>query len=208
MKLIDADKLKEVLFEKALYKKHFYFTYKTVESIIDSQTGETDMAENEKQRNPMTFTIEELNMSNRSTFCLRRHGVKTLGELCDMTESEVKNIRNMGTKSLQEIKDKLAENGLHLCGLEKPRARNTFDGISAGKHRQAVESLKVLNQYCESTFDNTDGCEHCVFRPADDGQSWCPLRGSFTPQMFLSWSRRANELDKGEVAEWNQRQVK
>lgn len=48
MKLIDADKLKEVLFEKALHKKYFYFTYKTVESIIDSQTGETDMAENEK----------------------------------------------------------------------------------------------------------------------------------------------------------------
>ena len=155
----------------------------------------------EKPRNPMTFSIDELGFTLRTNNCLRRHGVKTIGELCNMTENEVKRVRNLGSNSLEEIKTKLAEHGVSLAKIVRFKARNTLDGISAGKHRQAVESLKVLNQYCESTFDNTDGCEHCVFRPADDGQRWCPLRGSFTPQMFLSWSRRANELDKGETAE-------
>lgn len=152
--------------------------------------------ENEvSERNPLTFPIDELNLSFRSQNCLIRHGVKTLGELCNMTESDVKSVRNMGTKGLQEIKEKLAEHNLHLAGFGKSRARNTLDGISAGKHRQAVEALRVLNQYCECVFDNTNGCDQCVFRPSDDGQSWCPLRGSFTATMFVNWSRRAKELD-------------
>ena len=157
-----------------------------------------EMEVTEEQRNPMTFTIDELNLSIRSNLCLKRHGVKTLGELCNMTESEVMQVRNVGQKCLQEIKDKLAEYGLSLLKLEKPRARNTLDGISAGKHRQAVEALKIVNKYCASTFDNTDGCDNCVFCPTDDRQTWCPLRGSFTPTMFLNWSRRAEKLDKGE----------
>ena len=157
-----------------------------------------EMEVTEEQRNPMTFTIDELNLSIRSNLCLKRHGVKTLGELCNMTESEVMQVRNVGQKCLQEIKDKLAEYGLSLLKLEKPRARNTLDGISAGKHRQVVEALKVVNQYCVSTFDNVNGCDNCVFCPADDGQRPCPLRGSFTPTMFLNWSRRAEKLDKGE----------
>jgi len=160
--------------------------------------GNEEMEVTEEQRNPMTFTIDELNLSIRSNLCLKRHGVKTLGELCNMTESEVMQVRNVGQKCLQEIKDKLAEYGLSLLKLEKPRARNTLDGISAGKHRQVVEALKVVNQYCVSTFDNVNGCDNCVFCPADDGQRPCPLRGSFTPTMFLNWSRRAEKLDKGE----------
>lgn len=105
-------------------------------------------------------------------------------------------VRNLGSNSLKEIKTKLAEHGLSLLGLEKSKARNTLDGISAGKHRQAVEALKVVNQYCASTFDNINGCDNCVFCPTDDGQRCCPLRGDFTPTMFLAWSRRAEELDE------------
>ena len=150
----------------------------------------------EEQRNPMTFTIDELDFTIRTNNCLKRHGVHTLGELCNMTESEVKKVRNLGSNSLKEIKTKLAEYGLSLAKIERFKARNTLDGISAGKHRQVVEALKVVNQYCASTFDNVNGCDNCVFCPSDDGQRCCPLRGDFTPTMFLAWSRRAEELDK------------
>ena len=150
----------------------------------------------EEQRNPMTFTIDELDFTIRTNNCLKRHGVHTLGELCNMTESEVKKVRNLGSNSLKEIKTKLAEYGLSLQGLKKARARDTLDGISAGKHIYAVEALKVLNQYCASTFDNINGCDNCVFCPSKDGQRCCPLRGDFTATMFLNWSRRAEELDK------------
>ena len=72
----------------------------------------------EKQRNPMTFSIDEIGFSVRTKNCLRRHGVKTIGELCNMTESEVNKIRNLGFNCLVEIKTKLAEYGLKLAKLE------------------------------------------------------------------------------------------
>lgn len=155
-----------------------------------------EMEVTEEQRNPMTFTIDELEFTLRTNNCLKRHGVHTLGELCNMTESEVKKVRNLGSNSLKEIKTKLAEYGLSLAKIERFKARNTLDGISAGKHRQVVEALKVVNQYCASTFNNINGCDNCVFCPTDDGQRCCPLRGDFTPTMFLDWSRRADKLDE------------
>ena len=72
----------------------------------------------EKQRNPMTFSIDEIGFSVRTNNCLGRHGVKTIGELCNMTESEVAKIRNLGFNCLVEIKTKLAEYGLKLAKLE------------------------------------------------------------------------------------------
>ena len=77
-----------------------------------------DYNEEEKQRNPMTFSIDEIGFSGRTNNCLRRHGVKTIGELCAMTESEVAKIRNLGFNCLLEIKTKLAEYGLSLAKLE------------------------------------------------------------------------------------------
>ena len=71
----------------------------------------------EEQRNPMNFSIDEMGFSGRTNNCLRRHGVKTIGELCNMTESEVGKIRNLGANCLAEIKAKLAEHGLHLVKL-------------------------------------------------------------------------------------------
>lgn len=84
-----------------------------------------DYNEEEKQRNPMTFSIDEIGFSGRTNNCLRRHGVKTIGELCNMTESEVKKIRNLGFNSLLEIKTKLAEYGLNLAKLESNKEGRT-----------------------------------------------------------------------------------
>lgn len=74
--------------------------------------------EEENKRNPMTFSIDEIGFSVRTNNCLRRHGVKMIGELCNMTESEVAKIRNLGFNCLVEIKTKLAEYGLKLAKLE------------------------------------------------------------------------------------------
>ena len=79
----------------------------------------------EEQRNPMNFSIDEMGFSGRTNNCLRRHGVKTIGELCNMTESEVRKIRNLGFNSLLEIKTKLAEYGLNLAKLESNKEGRT-----------------------------------------------------------------------------------
>ena len=157
---------------------------------------------NEEERNPLTFKIDELNLSTRSCFALKRHGVNTVWELCNMTETELKSVRNFGVKCLNEVKGKLEKYGLQLACTQKPKARNCFDGIGVGKHGRAVEALKVLDFYCESVFDaEHDGCDYCVFSPTSDGRMWCPLRNVFTSEMFLEWSNRAKALDEKKEVE-------
>lgn len=59
--------------------------------------------------------VEELDFSVRTSNCLRREGITTVGELVQRTESDLMAIRNFGRKSLQEVKDKLASMDLKLA---------------------------------------------------------------------------------------------
>ena len=56
-------------------------------------------------------SIDNLNLTNRPTNCLKRVGCRTIGELIRITESEpgLKGVRNLGAKSEQEILEKLNE---------------------------------------------------------------------------------------------------
>ncbi|MEX2486993.1 MAG: DNA-directed RNA polymerase subunit alpha [Nitriliruptoraceae bacterium] len=58
--------------------------------------------------------IEDLDLSVRSYNCLKREGVQTVGQLREKTEQELLEIRNFGAKSVDEVKDKLAEMGIAL----------------------------------------------------------------------------------------------
>ena len=56
--------------------------------------------------------IEDLDLSVRSYNCLKRAGIQTVDELTQKTEDEMMRVRNLGKKSLKEVKDKLIELGL------------------------------------------------------------------------------------------------
>lgn len=58
--------------------------------------------------------IEDLELSVRSYNCLKRAGISTVEELCQKTEYEMQHVRNLGKKSLKEIKDKIYSLGLHF----------------------------------------------------------------------------------------------
>jgi len=62
----------------------------------------------------MEMTIEELDLSVRSYNCLKRAGINTVEELTRKTEEDMMKVRNLGKKSLQEVKEKLAALGLSL----------------------------------------------------------------------------------------------
>ena len=62
----------------------------------------------------MEMTVEELDLSVRSYNCLKRAGINTVDELIRKTEEDMMKVRNLGKKSLAEIKEKLAELGLSL----------------------------------------------------------------------------------------------
>ncbi len=59
--------------------------------------------------------IEELDLSVRSFNCLKRAGINTLAELTKKSEEEMMRVRNLGRKSLKEVKDKLEELGLSFA---------------------------------------------------------------------------------------------
>lgn len=69
--------------------------------------------ETEKEKN-LGMAIEELDLSVRSYNCLKRAGINTIQELTDKTEAEMMKVRNLGRKSLAEVKGKLSDLGLSL----------------------------------------------------------------------------------------------
>ena len=71
----------------------------------------TDKEEDTKDK-VLEMSIEELELSVRSFNCLKRAGINTVQELTLKTEDEMIKIRNLGRKSLDEVKNKLAEMGL------------------------------------------------------------------------------------------------
>jgi len=62
------------------------------------------------------FPIEELELGVRSYNCLKRVGIETIGDLVTKSESELAAIPNFGKKSIEEVKETLAQHGLTLRG--------------------------------------------------------------------------------------------
>lgn len=65
-------------------------------------------------------SVEELELSVRSSNCLRAAEIKTIGELVTKSEPEMLKFRNFGRKSLKEIEDILGEMGLSF-GMDLSR---------------------------------------------------------------------------------------
>lgn len=83
---------------------------------LDLFVGFTNRAEPlpEAPPNEWDIPVETLNLSVRSFNCLKRAGISKVSELLDLTEDEIMKMRNFGRKSLDEIKQVLAERGLSL----------------------------------------------------------------------------------------------
>jgi len=91
--------------------------FQTVVELSTSDLVEDFMVERkseEKNRN-LEKPIEDLDLSVRSYNCLKRAGIHTLGELIEKSEEDMMKVRNLGKKSLKEVKQKLEEMNLSLA---------------------------------------------------------------------------------------------
>ena len=86
----------------------------TITRDINIEKEEVQVEENKFE----TITIEELDLSVRSYNCLKRAGIATVLELTDRTEEDMMKVKNLGKKSLKEIKEKLAGIGLSFKEFE------------------------------------------------------------------------------------------
>lgn len=83
-------------------------------AVVTIGSGTDTEGEEPKKEGPSTMSIDELDLSVRSNNCLRRAGINTVGELVQKTEEDMMKVRNLGRKSLDEVKKKLADLGLSL----------------------------------------------------------------------------------------------
>lgn len=68
--------------------------------------------QNDTTNKVLDMTIEELDLSVRSYNCLKRASIQTVQDLAAKSEDEMIKVRNLGKKSLKEVKEKLVELGL------------------------------------------------------------------------------------------------
>ena len=89
---------------------HFEFFVGLTEIAQSTEVLEESIEEPKNKYQDMT--IEELDLSVRSYNCLKRAAIATVMELTQKTEEDMMKVKNLGKKSLKEVKDKLAEIGL------------------------------------------------------------------------------------------------
>lgn len=63
--------------------------------------------EESKKEKVLEMSIEDLDLSVRSYNCLKRAGINTVEDLANKSEEEMMKVRNLGRKSLDEVKQKL-----------------------------------------------------------------------------------------------------
>jgi len=89
--------------------------------LSDNAKNAEIMVEKEetKKTKVLEMTIEELDLSVRSYNCLKRAGINTVEDLIQRTEEDMMKVRNLGRKSLEEVKNKLHGLGLSLAKEEE-----------------------------------------------------------------------------------------
>ncbi|HWR82394.1 MAG TPA: DNA-directed RNA polymerase subunit alpha [Candidatus Deferrimicrobium sp.] len=100
-------------FAAKLVKDHMQLFIRTEEEVMLPEEPEAD-EETVRVRNLLKTRVEELELSVRSSNCLRAANIQTLQELVTRTEAEMLKYRNFGRKSLNEISAILEELNLSL----------------------------------------------------------------------------------------------
>jgi DNA-directed RNA polymerase subunit alpha len=92
--------------------------FKLFQAINEEPEVEEDVSEEDtsKQNSALDMSIDDLELSARSSNCLKRAGIETVGSLVQKDMSELIQIKNFGKKSADEINDKLKQFNLVLKG--------------------------------------------------------------------------------------------
>jgi DNA-directed RNA polymerase subunit alpha len=86
----------------------------------------------------MALPIEDLDLTVRSYNCLKREGIHTVGELLSRSEADLMDIRNFGSKSIDEVKAKL-----HSMGMQLKDSPVGFDPTKHANYGSAVDDELV-----------------------------------------------------------------
>ena len=96
---------------------HFSLLTVLDEEVVTTESVMKDYV-HEKNAKTINMSIEDLDLTVRSYNCLKRAGISTVEELTSKTEEEMSRVRNLGKKSLKEVKEKLNDLGLNFRQFE------------------------------------------------------------------------------------------
>ena len=109
---------KEALSYGARILRDHFKVFTDLSEIDDAPITTVVQPEEPSEEPVLNMTIEELDLSVRSFNCLKRANINTVADLVCKTEDEMIKVRNLGRKSLEEVKQKLAGMGLSLASEE------------------------------------------------------------------------------------------
>jgi DNA-directed RNA polymerase subunit alpha len=99
----------------AILRKHLDVFVNYDDSQVEFEAApEAQTEENSELRKLLNMSVNEIELSVRAANCLNNANITSVGQLAMKSEAEMLKYRNFGKKSLNEIKDKLAELGLTL----------------------------------------------------------------------------------------------
>lgn len=116
-------------FASQIGSRHFDVFTKLKTHTLSFEEGDGEgLSDQDEMMEKLALRIDEIELSVRSTNCLSGANIDTIAELVSIPERKMLEFRNFGKKSLNEIKAKLQEMGLHL-GMDLSRLGITPDNV-------------------------------------------------------------------------------
>jgi DNA-directed RNA polymerase subunit alpha len=121
MAMVEAAKiLRKYINPFVQYAEIGYDTVEQEVTITPTETVKTGGEVTEK----LAMSIEQLNLTVRSSNCLESNNIQTVGQLARLTEADLLKIRSFGKTSLREVRQKLADLGLSLGMADLPQGNS------------------------------------------------------------------------------------
>ena len=143
-----------------------------VEIMVEQEEDETTKV--------LSMSIEDLELSVRSSNCLRRAGINTVEELCNKTSDDMMKVRNLGRKSLEEVLAKFKADSVKGSQFRQPMLE--FSGACAGcgetPYAKLVTQLFGDRMYianatgCSSIWGNSSPSTPYTVTPEGKGPAW------------------------------------
>ena len=114
----------------------------------EENTEEEDVdAADERIRALLETSVDELELSVRSSNCLRNANIQTIGQLVAKSEEDIGKTRNFGKKSLDEIKTKLGERHLRLGLTDYAQLRAELsEAVTQSEEKGRADMAKILDK--------------------------------------------------------------
>jgi DNA-directed RNA polymerase subunit alpha len=108
-----------------ILRKHLnpFLQYSELGGQIHAQSRTGGTVSDLGAESKLNMSLAEMKLSVRATNCLESENINTVRDLVSHTEDQLLEVRNFGETTLNEVKQKLTELGLHL-GMRIPAASN------------------------------------------------------------------------------------